>query len=345
MPSQVALVAGLGMLIALERRDVRGDVAACVLLLVALASHPLGVAFAAAAIVSVALRPAGERWRRWWVVVPPIALFALWWVTLHGSFPHSSYPSFGDAVSFIADSFVAVCAAASGFFRAPWDGGADFINGFSVALALVAAAAAAAMLAARRPVPATAWTALAAFAVALIAPALAPAGYLSVFRQPDAPRYLYPNALLLFLVVAELGALLRPRTRELRNALIAGGAFIFIVSLVSNVGLLVGRAHEYTRDASALRSKLAGAELAGVRSVPIAPADLDKEAAGFQLTLFLSVPRPLPPAALAAYYTVSHSFGTPAYTAEQVMGLPKDLQREAALQFRSALRLNRGSAG
>ncbi len=57
MPEQVALVAGLGMLLALERRDLRGDVVACLLLLVSVTSHPLGTAFLAAAAVLIACAP------------------------------------------------------------------------------------------------------------------------------------------------------------------------------------------------------------------------------------------------------------------------------------------------
>ena len=50
-PSLVAIAAGLAMLLALERRDLKGDVAACLALALSLASHSTSFAFAAAAAV------------------------------------------------------------------------------------------------------------------------------------------------------------------------------------------------------------------------------------------------------------------------------------------------------
>src|SRR4051794_8921638 len=82
IPEQIAVVVGLGALLALERRDLRGDVFACVLLVIAIPSHPLGTAFAAAAAVLVLAGPAGERWRRAWVFAVPVVLFAAWYLAL-----------------------------------------------------------------------------------------------------------------------------------------------------------------------------------------------------------------------------------------------------------------------
>jgi hypothetical protein len=351
MPSQVALTAGLGMLIALERRDVRGDVTACVLLFVALLSHPLGIAFAAAALTSVALRPADERWRRWWIVVPPIALFALWWLTLHGSVSGGNSPSVGDVVSFSARSFIAVCAAAGGFFRAPWtEGGTtstDYINAFSIALALLVLGAIVTRLAKLRTVPSSTWAALVAFAVAVVAPALAPGGSLEGLRRPDAPRYLYPDTLLLFLLGAELASGLRLRG-VVRSAATTGVGVIFAVSMFSNVRLLFDSANDYEQRASFLKSELAGAERARIAAGPkmdVVPNDLDKDVAATALSFYLSSPGPLPPPALAGYYTVSDRFGTPAYTADELEHVSEPLRRQARLEFANALQLDRQSGG
>jgi hypothetical protein len=351
MPSQVALTAGLGMLIALERRDVRGDVTACVLLFVALLSHPLGIAFAAAALTSVALRPADERWRRWWIVVPPIALFALWWLTLHGSVPGGNSPSFGDVVSFSARSFIAVCAAAGGFFRAPWTEGGitstDYVNEFSIALALLVLGAIVTRLAKLRTVPSSTWVALVAFVVAVVAPALAPGGSLEGLRRPDAPRYLYPDTLLLFLLGAELASGLRLRG-VVRSAATTGVGVIFAVSMFSNVRLLFDSANDYEQRASFLKSELAGAERARIAAGPkmdVVPNDLDKDVAATALSFYLSSPGPLPPPALAGYYTVSDRFGTPAYTADELEHVSEPLRRQARLEFANALQLDRQSGG
>ncbi len=74
-----ALVPGLAAMLALEREDLRGDIGACVLLCVAMASFSEAAAFLAGAAVAVALAP---NWRRraWVVVIPGVLYFAwhLW---------------------------------------------------------------------------------------------------------------------------------------------------------------------------------------------------------------------------------------------------------------------------
>ena len=79
IPSLIAVAAGLGTLLVLERRDRRGDLAAAALLTIAVASHPIGLSFLAASVVLIAARPAAKRWRAAWVVAIPAAVFAAWW--------------------------------------------------------------------------------------------------------------------------------------------------------------------------------------------------------------------------------------------------------------------------
>ena len=81
VPGQIAVCAGLGMLLALDTRDRRDDAIACALGVIAVISHPVGLAFvAAAAIVVVFGRERG--WRSVWVAAVPLAVYALWWLTL-----------------------------------------------------------------------------------------------------------------------------------------------------------------------------------------------------------------------------------------------------------------------
>ena len=70
-----ALVPGLAAMLALEREDLRGDIGACVLLRVAMASFSEAAAFLAGAAVAAALAP---NWRRraWVVVIPGVLDFA-----------------------------------------------------------------------------------------------------------------------------------------------------------------------------------------------------------------------------------------------------------------------------
>ena len=70
--------AGLGALLALDRDDRAGDVAAAALLAISVSFSEVGVAFSIGALASVLL---GERpWRRrLFVPVVPLLLYAAWW--------------------------------------------------------------------------------------------------------------------------------------------------------------------------------------------------------------------------------------------------------------------------
>jgi hypothetical protein len=73
-----ALAFGLGALLLLERGDRRGDVASCVLLVLSVGMIELGLAFALGVAVAVLLAPGG--WRRAWIFLVPLALYAIWWI-------------------------------------------------------------------------------------------------------------------------------------------------------------------------------------------------------------------------------------------------------------------------
>jgi hypothetical protein len=72
-----ALAAGLGALLALEREQLRFDAMACGLLVLALGFIEISLAFVAAAAIAILVDRDG--WRRIWVVVVPVALFAIWY--------------------------------------------------------------------------------------------------------------------------------------------------------------------------------------------------------------------------------------------------------------------------
>lgn len=72
-----ATAAGLGALVALDRRSRGGDLLACALLVLAIASFSVGVAFAIG--VGASVLAAHDR-RRLWIPLIPLALFAAWWI-------------------------------------------------------------------------------------------------------------------------------------------------------------------------------------------------------------------------------------------------------------------------
>ena len=75
-----SLASGIGMLLALERRDRLGDRAACALLIVSVLCSSLGLAFIVAAAVDVALRRGSWR-QRAYIPAIPAAVYLVWYAT------------------------------------------------------------------------------------------------------------------------------------------------------------------------------------------------------------------------------------------------------------------------
>lgn len=103
----VSIAAGIGMLIALDREDEWGDCAGCALLAVSLVFPSLGIAFAAGALVDLAL---GRRPRsgRAYVALAPMALYAAWWLGWgHTAQHHVSLHNLLGTPKFVFDSAAA----------------------------------------------------------------------------------------------------------------------------------------------------------------------------------------------------------------------------------------------
>jgi hypothetical protein len=79
MEFTVPLVAGIGVLLALERDDERGDLLALLLLLVAIGFGSFGLSFAFAAFVDICLKHRRRGWGRLWIVVVPLILYLAWY--------------------------------------------------------------------------------------------------------------------------------------------------------------------------------------------------------------------------------------------------------------------------
>jgi hypothetical protein len=71
---------GIAMLLALDRGDRRGDVWACLLLILSMSFSSLGLPFLAAAATDVFVRRRSHGLSRFYVFAVPALLYALWWV-------------------------------------------------------------------------------------------------------------------------------------------------------------------------------------------------------------------------------------------------------------------------
>jgi hypothetical protein len=191
-----ALVFGLAALLALGRGDRRGDVGACVFLVLSASMIELGLAFVVGAAVAIWLAPRPRR--RAWIVLVPAALYAIWWVwarryhqpgvTLTNV--HLIPIDFTNALSAVTGSVFGLNPTGVGVI--------PFTTGVTAA-ATVAAAAAVIALAVRirrGAVPRSLWVFLAVLLSYWLTITLGG-------RPPDSSRYLFAGTVLTLLVAAD----------------------------------------------------------------------------------------------------------------------------------------------
>jgi len=111
-----SLTCGLGMLVALDRRDRTGDRLACAWLVGTMLFSSVWVAFAAGAALDIVLRRDQRDWRRRaYVLAVPVLLYVLWWIGWgHDSESSITLHNIAATPIFVADSFAAALAALSG---------------------------------------------------------------------------------------------------------------------------------------------------------------------------------------------------------------------------------------
>jgi hypothetical protein len=320
-PSLVAIAAGLGMLLALERRDLRGDIAAFGLLTISLASHSTSFAFAAASAVLVLARPSPARWRSAWVFILPVLSYATWWVLGFDPGPSESLASrVAGAPLFLARAFIDTLVAASGVFiddphTQPIPQPFNAVRG--AALVLLVAGVVFSRLRTRRPISAFTWAIVAALITFWIATALAP----GPTRDPSTPRYLYPDILLFLLLLCELGRdfeLPRKLTPPIATAIAA----MFLVSIAGNLYAL--RTQERAVNAASDHER-AGLTALALESRPVAPDfSLSDTLAGRapKSNVVTKLPYFALKETLAAY-------GSPAYSAAALASRPQPVRLNA----------------
>ncbi len=191
-----ALAFGLGALLMLERGDRRGDIAACVLLILSIGMIELGLAFAFGIAVSVLIGP--DRWRRVWIFLIPLALYACWWIW---SRHFHQTTIFWSNVRLIPIDVTNALAAVSGSIFGINATGPEVIQSVTEITAGASVLAGIAVVALvlrfkRGSVPPTIWTFLAVTVAYWSLIALAD-------RPPDSSRYIFVGAVLVFLVAAD----------------------------------------------------------------------------------------------------------------------------------------------
>lgn len=205
MNFMIGTAAGTGMLLALDRQTRRGDLTASLMLLVALACGGIGLAFAAGAVVEVALRKDAQRV---WIPGIPLGLFLLWFTLRTGD--ASGIDMAANALNlpdYIWRASVAGVGALSGSF------GLSFMNRpaqllFPLLVATLAGITLWRFLKSREKVPPVLPACVAVLLAFWVLGGLA----MGEGRLPDASRYQYPSVILLIAWVGLLlGGIWTPR--------------------------------------------------------------------------------------------------------------------------------------
>jgi hypothetical protein len=202
-----SLAAGLGAVLAIQRRDRRGDLLACALLAVSIAMIELGLAFALGIALWLVIsrpRPRGVLDRAWlrevlrraWIVAIPVVLYAAWYVWAR-KFGQSETHS-GNA-HLLPETFMHGAAAAFGSLTGtnPIVAGTyvGSVTWFGRALAVAAGVALLVRIWGRR-LPRTIWVWLLVLAVYW--------GLLAIAARPaEGSRYILVAAALIVLIAAD----------------------------------------------------------------------------------------------------------------------------------------------
>jgi hypothetical protein len=258
----LAIAAGLAALLALERDDRRGDIAACALLVLSVVTYSSGLPFIVGVAISVLLRP--DRLRRVWIFVVPLTVYAAWWAW------SQSEPSSSQEVTKLsngllipvwsAESLATALASVTGLsfsFSTSDSLGIDPAWGRPLAVIAVAAL----VLRLRKGnVPDSLWVAI---GIVLTWWALGALSFFEIFRTPDSARYVYLGSVgVLLAASAAVGSV---RFSSLGLAVLFAAC---AVSLATNIWLLREGTRNFRIGSTAAKAGFAMVELARNRVDP-----------------------------------------------------------------------------
>jgi hypothetical protein len=248
------VVAGLGALLALERRDLPGDLCASLLLCLGLATYTNGLPFVTGAAVLILI--GSDRWRRAWVFLLPAALYAAWLL-----WSRSQAQSSGGSIhisnlllapNWAVNSLAAVGASLFGIrsmFGSPW--GPVIAAGAATALAWrLSQGHIGRWLWAALALPATLWL-------------IGAAAQLPPTRVPTSTRYLYPGAIAVLIVAVEAARGVRIQRRVM---MILYG--VAAIAVATNIADLRNSAPSFRNSTARLRSYLTADEIAAASVGP-----------------------------------------------------------------------------
>lgn len=303
---------GLASLLAMERCDRRGDVAACVFLALSAGFSSLGIPFLVGGAVAVALSPPERRLNRAYVVALPALMFAAWYAGWgHDAESHVSAQNFLESPKFVVEAVSANAGSTLGLNPDPTTGalgrgpnpepGLDPIWNQLIVLALVLALAIRRIRGSR--LGRRFWPPA---AIALTNWLLTAFNYFPG-REPTNSRYQYAGAIFVLMVVASLFDEFRPR--QLMVALAGGVAAVAIIPHL----VVLGKGADFLDEQSVLTR-------ADTAALEIARKTIDPN---FQLSAEVAGTPTLPNVYAGSYFTATAEYGSPAYTSAELAAAPE----------------------
>jgi hypothetical protein len=322
-PFEITFIApilfGLAMLLALEREDRLGDLAACLFLIVAVGSSGLGICFIAGAAVAVLIGPRETWLRRSYVFVVPVLLYAGWWIGWgHVAESHVTLRNILASPRFVADSIA--WAMQSMFGLAPQIGSDPDLSWGRALLVGVALLLGYWLL--RRPRPQVdpgLWPILAA----AMANWFLTAFNLIPGRDPSSSRYQYAGVIFVLMIVSNLLPGVRPGKRTL-----AALALVTALAIGPNLVALKNGEEQLARQSMLTQADTAALEIAA-RTV----------GEDFQLTQPVAGTPSLINVYAGEYLEAVDEYGSPAYTEEELAAAPEEGRKYADVILSQALPL------
>ena len=315
-----SMVGGLGMLVALDRRDKVGDRLACIWLVVSLLFSSLWLAFAIGAFLDIALRRRDRPWRgRAYVVLVPVVIYAVWWLGWgHTAESALSIHNLATTPAFVLDSIAAAIAAVLGLaipvagITAP--NGLDWGRPLMVLFIVLAAW----RMNKLDRIPRSLWVVL------TVALAFWVLGGLDVKpgREASDSRYQYTSVVLLLLFVAELLRGIRLDRRLLAPAIVVTGA-----AVLANVVFLHEAYDSYLATSHLERAALGAVEVARDTVEPNLVLGEDIADTGYVAV------------EAGPYLSARDAFGSPAYNPGQLSAASGPARLAADKVLGAALRI------
>lgn len=308
-----SLIGGIGALLMLERRSRRADLLSCLLLTVSMASSSLGIPFAIGCGVLIAADR--DRRRRAFVVLAPIALFAIWWLGWGiGAENHVTFENLFESPIYVVKGVASSFSSVLGL--SPNNYSSVTASDWRWPLLALAIAAAGWRILRLRGGDRWLWATL---TLALSFWFLA-ATNASIFRPAEGARYQVIGAILLLLVVSEL-----LRGVRVPKLAVAGVLVVAVAASVSNLAILHNAWKEFSEGFPAQRAGLSALEIGRNSVDPAVTLDApDSDIDGFG-TLDAG-----------SYLEAVDEHGSPAYSQPQLVVAPEEV-RETADRVLAAL--------